>query len=143
MPGQHIPEGWHGSRGHFRLRSGCAPSHDDGFVHHRHDNHADGVRVRCCLLCIYLPAIDRSLSGCRYTLGANQDNAYALAGLVGLPLTVPAAYQCAAPFGADIGGANPQFFAIASGAATGYAEFDSWLTVGMTDVSTQATLITI
>ena len=43
---------------------------------------------------------------------------------------MPAAYQCAAPFGADIGGVSPAFFPIANN-----AEFDSWLTVGVTDGS--------
>ena len=65
-----------------------------------------------------------------YTLGADQDNAYVLAGLAGQPLTMPPAFQLATPFGADIGGANPAFFAIMAD-----AEFDSWITVGMTDGS--------
>jgi len=69
------------------------------------------------------------------TLDATQSNVYALAGTEEIPMVFPPAYQVATPFGADIGGANPAFFAIANNAALGYAEFDSWLTVGVTDGS--------
>ena len=67
------------------------------------------------------------------TLDATMDNVYAMAGTADTTMSFPPAYQCATPFGADIGGANPAFFAIANNAALGYAEFDSWLTVGITD----------
>ena len=60
-----------------------------------------------------------------YTIYGNTDGA----------MSFPAAYQVAAPFGVDIGGVSPAFFAIANNAALGYAEFDSWLTVGVTDGS--------
>jgi hypothetical protein len=43
-------------------------------------------------------------------------------------MNVPAGYQEGAPFGANTGGANPAFFPIMAG-----AEFDSWLTVGITE----------
>eukprot|EP01045_Picozoa_sp_COSAG04_P014871 COSAG04_NODE_1138_length_8106_cov_4.244036_4_plen_691_part_00 len=43
----------------------------------------------------------------------------------------PPAYQCAAPFGANTGGTNDAFWAIANNAMLGYAQFDSWLTVGI------------
>lgn len=70
------------------------------------------------------------------TLTATQQNVYAMAGTsADVPLSVPAAYQCATPFGADIGGVNPAFFAIANDAVLGFAEFDSWLTIGVTDGS--------
>ena len=69
------------------------------------------------------------------TLDATQQNVYAMAGDADTPMVFPPAYQCATPFGADIGGANPAFFAIANNAALGFAEFDSWLTVGFTDGS--------
>jgi hypothetical protein len=70
------------------------------------------------------------------TLDATQENVYAMAGTdTAIALVIPPAYQCATPFGADIGGANPAFFAIANNAALGYAEFDSWLTIGVTDGS--------
>ena len=46
------------------------------------------------------------------------------------PMRVPAALQQDAPFGVDLGGANPQFFPIVPA-----CEFDSWLTVGPTDGS--------
>jgi len=67
------------------------------------------------------------------SLDATQSNVYALAGTPEDPMTFPAAYQCATPFGTQIGGANPAFFAIANNAAIGFAEFDSWLTIGITD----------
>ena len=68
-------------------------------------------------------------------LTSTQTNVYAMAGTAGSPMSFPPAYQCALPFGADIGGASPAFFPIANNAALGYAEFDSWLTVGVTDGS--------
>ena len=40
-------------------------------------------------------------------------------------------------FGADVGGVNPAFFAINAA-----AEFDSWLTIGMTDASAPGALAT-
>ena len=43
-------------------------------------------------------------------------------------MVVPAADQVASPFGADVGGVNPALFS-----ANADAEFDSWLTVGITD----------
>jgi len=55
---------------------------------------------------------------------------YTIAGTAAAPLTIPAAFQVAAPFGADIGGVSPAFFPVMAD-----AEFDSWLTVGMTDAS--------
>ena len=42
----------------------------------------------------------------------------------------PPAFQVAAPFGAHTGGGNPLLFA-----ANADAEFDSWITVGVTDAS--------
>ena len=41
-------------------------------------------------------------------------NVYAFAGVSGHSLIIPAAYQCATPFGSEIGGASPAFFAIAN-----------------------------
>ena len=46
------------------------------------------------------------------------------------PMSFPAAYQVAPPFGGHVGGVNPAFFGV-----NVEAEFDSWLTVGMTDNS--------
>ena len=62
------------------------------------------------------------------TLDATMSNVYALAGTDATPMSFPAAFQLATPFGADIGGANAAFFAIMAD-----AEFDSWLTIGITD----------
>ena len=69
------------------------------------------------------------------SLAPTQSNVYAMAGSVSHHMYFPPAYQVATPFGADIGGANPAFFAIANNAALGFAEFDSWLTMGVTDGS--------
>jgi hypothetical protein len=49
-------------------------------------------------------------------------------GFSGGSLDIPAAYQEARPFGADVGGASPAFYPIVPTAA-----FDSWLTVGITE----------
>jgi hypothetical protein len=68
-----------------------------------------------------------------YTIFGEEDNA----------ATIPAAYQVPTPFGADVGGANPQFFAIANNAALGYAQFDSWLTIGITEGDTSGQLSSI
>eukprot|EP01043_Picozoa_sp_COSAG02_P048737 COSAG02_NODE_4820_length_4939_cov_9.921074_2_plen_860_part_01 len=71
-----------------------------------------------------------------YTLDATQANIYAMAGtLSSVAMSFPPAYQVAAPFGAAIGGVSPAFFAVANNDALGYAEFDSWLTIGVTDGS--------
>ena len=45
-----------------------AANGDHGHAHEARRGADQGgqVRVRCCLLCIYMPAIDRSLSDCRY-----------------------------------------------------------------------------
>ena len=65
-------------------------------------------------------------------LAQNTRNVYAIYGKAATPLEVasplsfPAAFQVAAPFGVNVGGVNPLFFTAAAG-----AEFDSWLTVGM------------
>ena len=52
------------------------------------------------------------------TLGDAADDVYAIWGSIARPLNVPAAYQVAAPFGADVGGVNPLFFASTPDAST-------------------------
>eukprot|EP01046_Picozoa_sp_COSAG06_P033626 COSAG06_NODE_3445_length_5332_cov_5.351424_3_plen_1421_part_00 len=74
------------------------------------------------------------------TLSASAANVYTISATTETPMSLPAAYQVPAPFGADIGGVSPAFFAIANNAALGFAEFDSWLTVGMTDASNPGAL---
>jgi len=64
-----------------------------------------------------------------------QSNVYAMAGTSDTTMTFPAAYQVAAPFGADIGGVAPAFFAVNAD-----AEFDSWLTIGVVDGSAGAAI---
>ena len=51
---------------------------------------------------------------------------------------VPAAFQVATPFGANIGGANPAFFAFSPD-----AQFDSWLTAGITEGDTAGAISSI
>ena len=61
-------------------------------------------------------------------------NVYALYGDAsngGPALTMPPAYQVGAPFGADIAGVNPAFFAFMAD-----AQYDSWITVGITESDT-------
>ena len=55
-------------------------------------------------------------------------NLYSVFGTATADLIVPAAYQEATPFGANVGGVNPAFFSVSAG-----AEFDSWLSVGLSD----------
>jgi len=63
------------------------------------------------------------------------DNIYALAGTPEAPMSVPKAFQSTGPFGADIGGIDPAFFAFSD-----EPEYDSWLTIGPTDGSAGAGL---
>ena len=58
-------------------------------------------------------------------------------------LAFPPAYTCAPPFGVDIGGTNPAFWAVANSEALGYAQYDSWLTVGVTEGDTTNALASI
>ena len=74
-----------------------------------------------------------------YRLGVRlppgSQNLYSIGGSRESPMNLPAAFQVATPFGTDIGGTNEAFWAI-----NPQAEFDSWLTVGVTD-GTGATAI--
>ena len=66
-----------------------------------------------------------------FALEPGMNNVYAMAGdSDGHPLSFPPAFQVATPFGVDIGGVNPAFIQF-----NPQAEFDSWLTVGITDGS--------
>ena len=83
-------------------------------------------------------SIDASWS--TYTLSASLDasvarNLYSIYGVAESPMSAPPAYQCPSPFGSDVGGTNPAFWAFANSYAVGYAQFDSWLTAGVTDGS--------
>ena len=64
--------------------------------------------------------------------GAAQ-NCYTIYGKPDGALSLPGAYQVATPFGANTGGTNQAFWAVANNAALGYAQYDSWLTAGITD----------
>lgn len=65
-------------------------------------------------------------------------NIYSIFGSTRSPMRLPPAYQVAAPFGVNVGGVNPAFFAIISDAA-----YDSWLTVGITDGDSAGSLASI
>jgi hypothetical protein len=72
------------------------------------------------------------------TLTGDATNAYTIYGTASSPMSVPAAYQEATPFGANTGGTNPAFWPIMAG-----AQYDSWLTVGITDGDTGGALSSI
>lgn len=65
-----------------------------------------------------------------YSLSAAQANVYAMSGTATARMQFPAAFQVAAPFGADVGGVPEGFFPFMD------SEFDSWLTVGLTGGNT-------
>lgn len=62
------------------------------------------------------------------SLAANAVNVYAMAGDSMDGLEFPAAFHCDPPFGADVAGVAPAFFDFMPD-----CEFDSWLTVGLTE----------
>jgi hypothetical protein len=106
----------------------------------------ENAGVRCCAdvvgpLCNAEPApadvtvMASSLDGMStvqltFSLSADQANVYAMAGTGVTTMTFPAAFQAAAPFGTDIGGVSPAFWAV-----NAESQFDSWLTLGVTDGS--------
>ena len=65
-----------------------------------------------------------------HNLQPGTQNVYAMAGTEDHPMSFPAAFQIASPFGVNVGGVNPEFYAFMPA-----AEFDSWITVGMSDGS--------
>ena len=72
-------------------------------------------------------------AGSIYTIFGESCGDRSMDDCVDVPLSVPPAYQCATPFGANTGGTNPAFWAFANNDASGYAQWDSWLTVGLED----------
>ena len=59
----------------------------------------------------------------------NAENAYTIYGSKDAPLIMPPVYKCnCAPFGSNIGGTNPAFWKYKP-----EAQWDSWLTIGVTD----------
>jgi hypothetical protein len=64
------------------------------------------------------------------TLSDATSNVYSIFGNSATPLSIPAAYQVATPFGVDTGGVSPLFYA-----SVPESQYDSWLTVGVTDGS--------
>ena len=71
------------------------------------------------------------------TLGPEARNVYALHGgtTTGSPLYFPPAYQVTTPFGVHVGGVNPALWGFVNAAdpTQANAQWDSWLTVGITD----------
>jgi hypothetical protein len=57
---------------------------------------------------------------------------YKIYGSATSPMSFPVAYHLAGTFGSDIGGTDPAFWSFASSDQSGYAEFDSFLTIGIT-----------
>ena len=49
------------------------------------------------------------------------------------PLSAPPAYHCPPPFGSNIGGTSKIFEQLADSPETGWARYDSWLTIGAAD----------
>ena len=59
----------------------------------------------------------------------NAKNAYTIYGSRDAPLIMPAVYKCNCdPFGSNVGGTNPAFWSYKK-----EAQWDSWLTIGITD----------
>jgi hypothetical protein len=61
-------------------------------------------------------------------LKAAAANIYTIYGEKDAVMTIPAAFQTQSPFGANIGGVNPQFYRFNK-----QCQWDSWLTVGITN----------
>jgi hypothetical protein len=72
------------------------------------------------------------------TLTAAAQNVYSIFGNADFAFSIPAAYQADTPFGANTGGVNPEFFAINAN-----SEFDSYLTIGLTDGDSAGALSSI
>ena len=72
------------------------------------------------------------------TPGTTAETVYSVFGTADSHMSIPPAFQVATPFGANLGGANPAFFAFSPD-----AEFDSWLTAGITGGDTNGALSSI
>merc|ERR1719160_931330 len=70
--------------------------------------------------------------------GADVGTIYTIYGDSHTQMTMPPAFQADAPFGCDIGGVNPAFFAYSSAAAS-----DSWLSVGVTGGNSNGAIASI
>ena len=68
-------------------------------------------------------------------LSSGATNVFAIFGSAVSPISIPAAYQTDAPFGANIGGVSPTIYESSPVAAS-----DSWLTVGLTEGDDQSVL---
>ena len=79
----------------------------------------------------------------QFLLGEGASNVYTIFGDPGLSAFLPPAYHVPAPFGVDIGGVDPAFFPIANNPALGYAAYDSWLTIGITEGNSRGAISSI
>ena len=66
-------------------------------------------------------------------------NVYSIYGKTGMPLLFPPAWQ-QSPFGADIGGIDPLFAGTPANNPLYEVEYDSWLTLGMTEADSVQSL---
>ena len=98
---------------------------------------SDGPAIVCPLT--EATATNGPLGGTTYrlsiTMSGTAANVYSIFGSASVTMSMPRAYQEAAPFGANVGGVNPSFFSVIATAA-----YDSWLTVGITDGDTNGAL---
>jgi hypothetical protein len=71
-------------------------------------------------------------------LGTRAESVYTIFGEYDSVMSMPGAYQAAAPFGVHIGGVSPQLTAVMP-----TAQYDSWLTIGSTDGSSSGSISSI
>ena len=71
-------------------------------------------------------------------LDSSMSSLYAIYGDSDHHMLFPGGYQTAAPFGTNVGGTNPAFWAYQAD-----AQYDSWLTVGVDDGSAKSALTSI
>jgi len=76
--------------------------------------------------------------GLRALPGADVGTIYTIYGDSHTQMTMPPAFQADAPFGCDIGGVDPAFYAYSSAAAS-----DSWLSVGVTGGNSNGAIASI
>lgn len=74
------------------------------------------------------------------TLGGTATNIYTIYGShgPGQEMVIPPAFQVDVPFGTNVGGTDPQFWAFAAG-----CQYDSWLTVGLTEGDSHSSLSSV
>ena len=113
----------------------------------RSDAYADGGATILPTSDVLDASIDASHVTYRFSVamprGSSAKSAYTIFGDATSDLVIPPAYQCPTPFGANVGGTNEAFWPVANSANTGFAQYDSWLTVGVTGGDSQQALSSI